>query len=168
MKQRFCGTYLAFMIQLATILHHYHLFKLEKTLFECFFGGQVFYAKKKHVFFEKNTNVFFRIASLVGTLRYYSPDAHFYNMVCVRVFLLFWELNEVQMHCMGSSRIERQFPVVKSCYSIIGLVKILIIVFNQLFSCSKLNNFAICFLYCSFRRNFLTRSSNGAGLHSNC
>ena len=29
MKQRFCGTYLAFMIQLATILHHYYLFKLE-------------------------------------------------------------------------------------------------------------------------------------------
>ena len=26
MKQRFCGTYLAFMIQLATILHHYYLF----------------------------------------------------------------------------------------------------------------------------------------------
>ena len=29
LKQRFCGTYLAFMIQLATILHHYYLFKLE-------------------------------------------------------------------------------------------------------------------------------------------
>ena len=29
LKQRFCGTYLAFIIQLETILHHYYLFKLE-------------------------------------------------------------------------------------------------------------------------------------------
>ena len=42
------------------------ILKKKKTLFECFFfGGQVFYAKKKHVFFEEKKHKCFRIASLV-------------------------------------------------------------------------------------------------------
>ena len=39
--------------------------KKKKKKLWVFFGGQLFYAKKKHVFYKKNTNVFFRIASLV-------------------------------------------------------------------------------------------------------